>query len=65
LKFTNVNGDNIIDENDRVYLGNPNPTVSYGVTLNLGYKNFDFTAFGSGSGGNQIFQGLRRLDIYS
>jgi TonB-linked SusC/RagA family outer membrane protein len=63
LKFTNVNGDNNIDENDRVYLGNPNPTVSYGVTLNVGYKNFDFTAFGSGSGGNQIFQGLRRLDI--
>lgn len=63
LKFANVTNDNIIDGNDRVYLGNPNPTVSYGVTLNLGYKNFDFTAFGSGSGGNQIFQGLRRLDI--
>jgi TonB-linked SusC/RagA family outer membrane protein len=65
LKFANLNGDNIIDANDRTYLGNPNPTVSYGITLNLGYKNFDFTAFGSGSGGNQIFQGLRRLDISS
>jgi TonB-linked SusC/RagA family outer membrane protein len=65
LKFANLNGDNIIDGNDRDYIGNPNPTVSYGLTINLGYKNFDFTAFGSGSGGNQVFQGLRRLDISS
>ena len=39
--------------------------MSYGITLTLGYKNFDFVAFGSGSGGNKIFQGLRRLDISS
>jgi len=63
LKIANLQNDNIIDANDRTYLGNPNPTVSYGLTINLGYKNFDFIAFGSGSGGNQIFQGLRRLDI--
>ncbi|HEY4289064.1 MAG TPA: TonB-dependent receptor [Puia sp.] len=63
LKIANLKNDNIIDANDRTYLGNPNPTVSYGLTINLAYKNFDFIAFGSGSGGNQIFQGLRRLDI--
>ena len=27
------------------------------------YKDFDFSIFGQGSGGNKIFQGLRRLDI--
>jgi TonB-linked SusC/RagA family outer membrane protein len=63
LKFANLNNDNLINGNDRTYLGNPNPTVSYGMTLTLGYKNFDFAVFGSGSGGNKIFQGLRRLDI--
>ncbi len=63
LKFANLQNDNILDANDRTYLGNPNPTMSYGLTLNLAYKSFDFIAFGSGSGGNQIFQGLRRLDI--
>ena len=62
-RFANLSNDNIINGDDRTYLGNPNPTVSYGLTLNLGYKNFDFIAFGSGSGGNKIFQGLRRLDI--
>ncbi len=63
FKFANLKNDNIINPDDRTYLGNPNPTVSYGLTLNAGYKNFDFVVFGSGSGGNQIFQGLRRLDI--
>jgi TonB-linked SusC/RagA family outer membrane protein len=62
-KFANLNNDNIINPDDRTYIGNPNPTVSYGLTINVGYKNFDFVVFGSGSGGNQIFQGLRRLDI--
>jgi len=63
FKFANLKDDNVINPDDRTYLGNPNPTVSYGITVNLGYKNFDFSVFGSGSGGNQIFQGLRRLDI--
>jgi TonB-linked SusC/RagA family outer membrane protein len=63
LKFANLNDDNTLNASDRTYLGNPNPTVSYGLTLNLGYKGLDFTIFGSGSGGNKIFQGLRRLDI--
>jgi TonB-linked SusC/RagA family outer membrane protein len=65
LKFANLRDDNIINGDDKTYLGNPNPTVSYGLTINVGYKNFDFSAFGGGSGGNQIFQGLRRLDIAS
>jgi len=63
LKFANLQNDNIIDGNDRTYLGNPNPTVSYGLTINLAYKQFDVIMFGGGSGGNKIFQGLRRLDI--
>jgi len=63
LKFANLKNDNVIDGNDRTYLGNPNPTVSYGLTVNLAYKQFDLILFGSGSGGNKIFQGLRRLDI--
>src|SRR5262249_4472688 len=31
FKFANLNNDNIINPDDRTYLGNPNPTVSYGM----------------------------------
>jgi len=63
IKFANLNGDNQINENDRTFIGNPLPKVNYGITVNVGYAGFDLVAFGSGAGGNQIFQGLRRLDI--
>ncbi|RDC54911.1 TonB-dependent receptor [Pedobacter chinensis] len=63
IKFANLNGDDIINASDRTYLGSPIPTFTYGLTLNLGYKNFDLVAFGNGVGGNMIFQGLRRLDV--
>jgi hypothetical protein len=63
VKFANLNGNDQIEAGDRTYLGTPLPKYTYGLTLNLGYKNFDFVAFGSGAGGNMIFQGLRRLDV--
>ena len=39
-----------IDTRDMVYLGDPFPHFEYGVTLNAGWKNFDFTAFFQGVG---------------
>ncbi len=63
FRWEDINGDGQINDQDRTFLGNPTPTVGYGFTLNLGYKNFDFVLFGQGAAGNKIFQGLRRLDI--
>lgn len=63
VKFANLNGDNQIEAADRTYLGSPIPKYTYGLTINMAYKNFDFVVFGSGAGGNMIFQGLRRLDV--
>ncbi|OCA78703.1 SusC/RagA family TonB-linked outer membrane protein, partial [Chryseobacterium contaminans] len=57
------NGDGKIDENDKVNLGNSIPKYTFGLTVNLNYKNFDFMVFAQGQAGNKIFQGLRRLDI--
>ncbi|MGC4129121.1 MAG: TonB-dependent receptor [Bergeyella sp.] len=57
------NGDGVIDNLDMVDLGNSVPKFSYGLTLNMNYKNFDFMLFAQGQGGNKIFQGLRRLDM--
>lgn len=63
IKYANLNGDDAINSSDRTFLGSPIPKYTYGVTINLAYKNWDFVAFGNGVGGNQIFQGLRRLDV--
>jgi TonB-linked SusC/RagA family outer membrane protein len=62
-KWLDVDGNGTINSEDRTWLGNPNPSFTYGFTLNLAYKGFDFVAFGQGVSGNKIFNQLRRLDI--
>jgi TonB-dependent starch-binding outer membrane protein SusC len=58
IRFKDINGDNKIDEKDRTFLGQPNPTVIYGVNFTLNYKAFDFSMQLQGVGGNQIFNFL-------
>lgn len=50
-----ASGNQIITDNDRTYIGNPNPDFTYGLNLNLGYKGFDLSAFFYGSQGNDIY----------
>ncbi|MEI7896029.1 MAG: TonB-dependent receptor [bacterium] len=63
FKFADLNGDGKIDANDRTFIGDPTPTWSYGITINAAYKGFDIMIFGQGVAGNDVFNGLRRLDI--
>ncbi len=57
LKLVDTNGDNIIDNNDRVVLGNPNPDFIWGVTNNFKFKGFDLTVFVQGSQGGKLING--------
>lgn len=63
FKWADLNNDGQITEADRTFIGDPIPDWSYGFTVSISWKNFDFLAFGQGVAGNQIFQGLRRMDI--
>lgn len=41
LKYKDLNGDGVIDENDRQAIGRPNlPNTTFGVPINLSYKGF-------------------------
>ena len=59
FKIRDVNEDGQINDDDRTIIGNPHPDFTYGVNLNLGYKDFDLTIFGNGSQGNDIFNYVR------
>ncbi len=52
--FKDVTGDGMIDANDRTVIGNPHPDWSYGLNLDLQWKNLDATLF---------FQGVQGIDI--
>ena len=55
IRFKDVNGDGTYDtENDDVFLGNPNPTFSYGFTNDFSYKNLNLHIFMYGEQGNSV-----------
>ena len=63
FRWTDTNGDGTITNEDKQNLGSPLPKYTFGLTINMEYKGFDFMAFAQGTAGNKIFQGLRRLDV--
>ena len=65
FKIADINGDNRITDADRTIIGNPHPDFTYGINLNLGYKNFDLTVFGNGSQGNDIFNYTRYFSDFN
>lgn len=44
-----------VNDKDKQVLGDPNPDFTYGININLGYKEWDLTAFFQGTHGNEIF----------
>ena len=49
IKYTDVNGDGVINESDRVPIGNPtSPEIIYGFGFSAGYKGFDASIFFQG-----------------
>ncbi|REL39084.1 SusC/RagA family TonB-linked outer membrane protein [Rhodohalobacter sp. SW132] len=60
LKFRDLNGDGIIDEQDRTVIGDPNPDFQFGITNNFYFRNFDLSVFINGSYGNDIFNQVKR-----
>ncbi len=50
IKYVDQNGDGVINDMDRVDLGDPFPHLNYSVTLDLRYKKWDFSMLGVGVG---------------
>ena len=56
IKYKDINGDNTINDLDKVAIGNPQaPVISYGGGLSFGYKDFDFSIFFQGNAKVSMF----------
>lgn len=56
LKFKDVDGNGKIDDKDRTDIGNPTPDFTYGININLKYKNFDLGLDLAGVYGNEVYR---------
>jgi hypothetical protein len=58
-KYKDLNGDGIIDDNDKTNLGNPFPWLTYSLNLGVDFKGFDLQVFFQGVYGNKIYNAVR------
>jgi TonB-linked SusC/RagA family outer membrane protein len=56
IKFLDINGDGIINSDDREFIGSPIPDLTFGISLSANYKNFDFST---------LFQGVEGIERYN
>jgi TonB-linked SusC/RagA family outer membrane protein len=59
IRYVDINHDNKIDTYDQTWIGTSLPALEYGVRIDLTYKKFDLSIFGSGVAGRKGF------DIYT
>lgn len=63
VRFVDVTGNGIIDDEDRTKIGKGMPDWTYGLTFGGDYNGFDLNLFFQGSLGNDIFDFSQRSDI--
>jgi len=65
LKYKDQDGNDIIDDEDKVFLGSYIPTFNYGGFVGLTYKNFEFSMNIMGQTGNKILNRKRGEIIWT
>ncbi len=60
IRFKDLNGDGIINDNDKAYIGNPLPMHVFGLTNDFSYKGLDLSIFLQGMKGNKVLNLVRR-----
>ena len=55
VMYKDVNGDGVISDADKTFVGSPIPKFTYGFTGNVQYQNFDLSLFFQGVSGNKIY----------
>ncbi|CCZ70818.1 TonB-dependent receptor [Bacteroides gallinaceum] len=55
IKYVDLNGDGVISDDDKTFIGSSLPDCSFGLNITAEYKGFDFSMLWQGDFGNQIY----------
>lgn len=64
FRWKDINGDGTINDDDRTKLGKGIPDWTFGLTLTMDWKGFDFSMLLQGQLGVQALNVTRRTDLY-
>ena len=66
IRYKDLNNDGVIDDQDREWIGNPNPGFNYGLNFSFGYKQFDLNLFFDGVGDVDVINAKKyQTDFWS
>jgi hypothetical protein len=60
IRFKDINGDGVVDINDRTDIGDAIADFTMGLNFTFNYKNFDFVAYSYASIGNDMVRNYER-----
>jgi TonB-linked SusC/RagA family outer membrane protein len=64
IRFKDLNGDGIINDNDRTFIGNSIPKMTYGLNLAGDFHKIDLSVFFQGVGGVQKYNDGKQITDY-
>jgi TonB-linked SusC/RagA family outer membrane protein len=65
LRYADLNGDGVIDQNDQEFLGTSDPDFTYGLNGNINYKDFSFSFFLQGVQGGLVYNSYKYLTDFT
>jgi len=65
IKYADLNGDGVIDNNDQKFIGKADPDFTYGLNVSLSYKNFDLSFFLQGVQGGLEYNNYKYLTDFT
>ncbi len=63
IRFKDLDGNGLIDANDRAYIGNPTPRFTYGINADFEWRNLTVNLFFQGTQGNDVYVNTTRFDF--
>ena len=63
VRFVDVDGDGVIGDGDKTYIGKGIPDWVFGINLGFDWKGFDFSMLLQGQFGAQAYNVSRRIDL--
>lgn len=65
IRYEDLNGDGVIDQNDQKFLGTSDPNFTYGLNTSVAYKDLSLTFFFQGVQGGLVYNSYKYLTDFS